>query len=203
VPSDPAFNRQILADQRFFEQRRHLPDNPIVDKSFSRARWQISIQPSEFMEAQLKDLRHCEDFIQHNAVRARGFPGLPCVNPAAIQQDPAGKWIAGEVDHAPNPPWANLERWVLFRSGLFLHNRGLVEHEQLEKNLHYLEVIRLVTQVFRLAARMANEGIVSPRGTIRIKLHNIAGRGLLVPDIIGSFWAQQDAILTERVVTLA
>jgi len=76
-----------------------------------------------------------------------------------------------------------------------------VEHEQIGNNLHHLEVIRLVTQVFLLAARMARDGVLSPGGVIRIQLHDVAGRGLLVPDVPGRFWAQEKEITVERRVT--
>jgi hypothetical protein len=200
-PADIVLNQRIVTDQRFFEQRRQLAETATIKKIFSKPRWQISICPTEFMEARFQDLSHCEHFIEHNAPRSRRFADCPCVNRNAIERDPNGEWIAGEVDHAPDPPWSNLERWVLFRSGLFLHNRALVEHERLGNNLHHLEVIRLVTQVFQLAARMARDGVLSPEGVIRIQLHNVAGRGLLVPDVSGSFWAQEKEITVERIVT--
>jgi len=96
-------DNQILIDQRFFEQRRQLADTATVKKIWSKPRWQISIQPTEFLEARFQDLSHSEHFIEHNAVRSRRFAACPCVNISAIEKDPNGEWIAGEVDQPPKP----------------------------------------------------------------------------------------------------
>ena len=94
-PTTTIPNGNILTDQRFFDQRRQLVDTAVMKKIWSKARWQISICPTEFLEARLRDLPHCTQFIQTSAVRSLRIPDCPTVKPADIEKDTGGEWIAG------------------------------------------------------------------------------------------------------------
>jgi hypothetical protein len=94
-----------------------------------------------------------------------------------------------------------MERWVLFRSGQFICNRALVEQDQLGNNVHYLEVLRLLTQVFQFTARMARDRVLAPPGRVDVNLKNVAGRGLWVPDLSASYWSRGQQISISRHVS--
>jgi hypothetical protein len=183
-------NGQAAADYRFFEQRRCLGETPLMKKIWGLAHWQIAVCPTEFMDARFQDLSHCAHFMQHNAPKSLRYHDCPIVRSAAIENDTHGEWIAGEFEQRPEIPPPFLERWVLFRSGQFAMNRAVIEHDEINKKLHYLEVIWLVTQVFQLAARMAREGALATTATVRFQLHNVSGRGLYTADFFGQYWSR-------------
>ncbi|HXR77125.1 MAG TPA: hypothetical protein VN737_14200 [Bryobacteraceae bacterium] len=128
------------------------------------------------------------------------YHDCPTVNTDAIEQDPQGEWIAGEFEQRPEIPPPFLDRWILFRSGQFTYNRAVVEHAQIGNEVHYLEVIWLVTQVYQFAARMARDGALSPEALIRLQLHNVAGRGLYTADFFGEFWSREKRVDAARTV---
>lgn len=195
---------QAVDDQRFLEQRRGLADTAVMKKIWPKAHWEISIYPTEFMDARFRNLAHCEQFMLGNAVRSMRYADCPTVKADAIVEDTAGAWISGELDLPPSFPAPNLERWVLFRSGLFIYRRALVDNPHLgDNNLHYLEIIRIATQVFMLASRMARDGILAPEAWVHLRLHEIAGRGLYTPDFFGSHWSREKQIDAGRKVTAA
>lgn len=195
---------QIIDDQRFFEQRRGLADTDVMKKIWPKAHWEISIRPTEFKDARFRNLAHCEQFMLGNAVQSRRYADCPTVKADAIVEDTAGAWISGELDVPSRFPAPNLERWVLFRSGLFIYRRALVDNPHLgDNNLHFLEVIRIATQVFILASRMARDGILVPEARVCFRLHEIAGTGLYIPDLLGSHWSREKQIDAGRRVAAA
>jgi hypothetical protein len=191
-------NRETIADQLFFGQRTQLAETEVIQKLWATAHWQIWIRPTEFVEACFRDLSHCRHFMQTSVVRSLRIADFPVVDPAGIAEHPGGQWIAGELDQSASRPAVNMERWVLFRSGQFVCNRALVEHQDLGNNLHYLEVVRLVTQIFQFAARMNRDRLLTSGGRIDINLKNVAGRGLWVPDFSASYWSRDQQFSVRR-----
>jgi hypothetical protein len=64
------------------------------------------------------------------------------------------------------------ESWALFRSGQFLHSRSIRRRPELDNKLHFLEILRIVSQVFEFSARMAREEVLSSEVEIGITLKN-------------------------------
>ena len=156
------------------------------------------------MEAQFRDVSYISHFIQHAAVSTKQFD-YPCVKSASLEQDEQGTYVAGEFDWTQTKPEL-LERWVLFRSGQFVHNRTIQEVPGSEKELHYLHVLRLTAEVFEFTKRMAVEGVLTPQAVLNISLRKAGGLGLLVPDSfeVGKavpLWCKQDAIDLEMPVS--
>jgi pyrimidine deaminase RibD-like protein len=188
---------EVLAGERFFEQLRGLDETDIVKRIWQRPHWRVLIRPTEFLEAQFRDVSHISHFIRHAAVRTRNWD-YPCVGLAAIEPDDQGAFVAGELDLTEVKPGL-LERWVLFRSGQFVHNRVIQELPGCENQLHYLEVLRLISEAFEFAKRMAADGVLTRKATVKVSLRNASGLGLLVPDSfeVGkatALWCKQDAI---------
>jgi pyrimidine deaminase RibD-like protein len=188
---------EVLAGDRFFEQLRGLAETGITKRLWQRPHWRILIRPAEFMEAQFRDASSIRHFLQHAAVQTRNWD-YPCVKPASIEPDEQGAYVAGELDLTETKPGL-CERWVLFRSGQFVHNRAIQELPGYENELHYLEVLRLMSEVFEFAKRMAKEGILSPKAVVKVSLRKASGLGLLVPDSFevgkgSARWCKQDAI---------
>jgi hypothetical protein len=145
------------------------------------------------MDARFRDLSHCAQFVSQNTVRDLRSWDYPYVNLASIEENPLGQWVAGEVDQ---PDFH--ERWILFQSGQFAHNRCLPDIPQLGNRVHYLEVVRVVSQAFEFARRMACEDVLSPEAAINVELHRVAGRGLVGPDPFRQDWCKKDDVIVER-----
>ena len=186
-----------LAAQSFSEQLCRLDNSDLVKRIWQQPFWRVLIRPIEFMEAQFRDVSHLKHFIQHGAVQTSNWH-YPCVKLASIESDEQGMYVAGELDRTEAKPGL-LERWVLFRSGQFVHNRMIQELPGYENELHYLEVLRLMSEVLEFAKRMAREGVLTPRAVVKVSLRQASGLGLLVPDSFepgkaSALWCKQDAI---------
>ncbi len=195
-----SFQQPVQTDEvsatRYFAERRTVTVTDILTRIWARPHWRIRIYPKPFMDARFRDVEHCKQFIYRNAVRYLALMDYPYVNSAGIEDDPSGHWIAGEAELDKH-----LERWALFRSGQFTHNRTLPEIKQLGKNLHFLEVIRVVSQIFEFATRLAHEGILSPEADIVVALHEVDGFGLIVPDFAGNHHGRTKVIsVTKEII---
>jgi hypothetical protein len=200
-PPIAAPGSQSDADQLFFGQRTQLAETDVIQKIWATAHWQIWIRPTEFVDACFRDLAHCRHFMRANIVRSLRVADFPAADQSAIAEHQGGHWIAAELDQSASRPSLNMERWVLFRSGQFICNRALVEQDQLGNNVHYLEVLRLLTQVFQFTARMARDRVLAPAGRVDVNLKNVAGRGLWVPDLSASYWSRGQQISISRHVS--
>jgi hypothetical protein len=104
-----------------------------------------------------------------------------------------------------------IERWSLFRSGQFVHNRAFDEIKDLGDRIHVLEIIDTVTGAYELAARLAKRGVLRPAAQLKFELFGVSGRELTWPlDLFGSAdviktesWAQDDefAVIRQETVT--
>jgi hypothetical protein len=117
------------------------------------------------------------------------------------------EWIAGEID-IPDVRATHTERWVLFRSGQFVYNRTLNEIPQLKDRVHALEILDATTATFEFAARMAQQGVLSPKVAIAFELSGIDGRELTWPQdafgdtnaVAGNCWGRDEKISVDRLV---
>ncbi len=198
VPNDPP---------EYAHQRKQLPDTEIMERIWALPRWRIWICAMQFKTARFRDLEHCRSFMQHAPVTIHSWYPYPWVASAEIQT--GNEWIAGEIDQIDGRVH-HLQRWVLFRSGQFVHNWALDDIPARGNRVHVLRILDATTAVLEFAARMAQERVLAPQAALSIELHGIAGRTLTWPqDVTGrddaapyNAWAQDNAIGTHRVVTL-
>jgi TIR domain len=188
----------------FWEQRRRLADTDILKKVWSKPRWRIGIRPTEFKRARFKDLEQCRQFMISSYVRVQGWFPYPWFSKDALES--GDEWIAGEIDMSEPGRVSHMERWVLFRSAQFAHNRAFDEIPQLGDRVHVLEILDTATAAFEFAARMAQHGVLSPEAVITFELYGLAGRGLTWPkDIFGDSdsvekdcWCQDESFAVAR-----
>jgi len=190
----------------FWEQRKRLPETELVRKIRSKPRWHIWIRPTQFRKARFQNVEQCREFILSSYVLIQGWFPYPWFSADTLET--GDEWIAGEIDHSDYTV-SRTERWVLFRSGQFVHNRSLDEIPQLGDRVHVLEILDTVSAAFEFAARMADKGVLSPEATITFSLHGVDGRELTWPqDVLGDMnavgqncWCQHETVSVERRVT--
>ena len=73
------------------------------------------------------------------------------------------------------------ERWVLFRSALFVQNRQFNENKQLNGRIHALEILDIATAVLEFAMLMTRQIVLAPEIAITIGLHAVDGKQLMWP----------------------
>lgn len=191
----------IPDSNEYLAQRKKLADTEIMNKIWSKPRWCIWIRPSEFKRARFQNLEQCREFMLSSYVPVSGNPPYPKVSANSLET--GNEWIAGEMDQS-----GRTERWVLFRSAQFVHNRAFDEVPQLGDRIHVLEILDTVTGAVEFAARMAHRGVLPPRAVITLDLYKVDGRALTWPeDILGDTntvpadcWCQDDAVNVRRQV---
>lgn len=189
----------------FWDQRKLLPDTDIIQKIWSKPRWRIWICPTEFKRARFQSLEHCRQFILSSQVRFSGPSPYPWV--AADSIETGHEWVAGEIDIS-DTHLHHTERWVLFRSGQFVHNQALRLVAESTGRVHVLEILETVTAVFELAERMAQRGVLTPQALITFELQGVEGISLTWPeDMFGrsnavepECWSQDEAIKVGKLV---
>ena len=190
--------------QEFFEQRRRLADTEILKKVWSKPRWRIGIRPTQFRKARFRDLDQCRQFMISSYVRIEGWFPYPWFNKDSLQS--GDEWIAGEIDTSDPGRVSHAERWVLFRSAQFAHNRAFDEIPQLAGRVHVLEILDTATAAFEFGARMAQQGVLSPEAVLTFELYGLAGRPVTWPqDFFGEIenvgpqcWCQDENICVTR-----
>jgi pyrimidine deaminase RibD-like protein len=191
------------SDSRFLEQRKKLPETELLSKIWSKPRWHIWIRPADFKPARFQSLEQCREFAISSEVIIRGWNAYPPFSREAIECGDG--WIACEGE-SPTRMITRCDRWVLYRSGQFTHNRTIEEVAQLGDRIHALEILDVVTAVFEFAARMSDRRALGPEAIVTLELHGIAGRSLTWPqDIWGDLdavprdtWCQDEALGTVR-----
>jgi hypothetical protein len=192
----------------FLKQRRGLPDTAIMRKIWSKPRWHIWIRPTQFKKARFRTLDHCREFMVSSYVRVQGCFPYPWFSGDSLES--GDEWIAGEMDMCDGGV-SRVERWALFRSAQFIHNRAFDEIRQLADRVHVLEILDTATAAFEFAARMANRGVLSPEAEITFTVHGLDGRGLAWPqDVFGGrdavqqeCWCADESFSLSRIVPAA
>lgn len=193
----------IEVDQNaYWQQRKRLPDTEIMKKIWRKPRWRIWIRPVEFKKARFQNLGSCRNFMLSSYVRVQGWFPYPWIPVEGIEI--GDEWIASEIEQA-----VRLERWVLFRSGQFIHNRAFDTIPELGDKIHVLEILDTITGAFELAARMADAGILSPAAALTFELYAVDGRALTWPedvlgrvDAVGSGHCADENVSTETVIAV-
>lgn len=173
APTNPPF----IVPAEYAEERKTLPDSDIVRKIWAMPRWCICCRPEEFKKARFRDLDHCVQFVASAQVCSRGWDKYPCYSTSPEEGD---KWIAGECEMSDTSK-KHLERWVLFRSGQFVHNLALDQMPALDTRTHVLEILNTTTALFDFISRMADSKIISGRAAISFDFYKVEGRQLTWP----------------------
>jgi hypothetical protein len=176
----------------FVDQLKALPETKLLKRIWSMGRWRVYIRPTVFEKAHFQNLNACRAFMMLNSINSGGL-----IYPHILKDgiDEGDEWIASEV--SPENflfPAPHLERWVLFRSGQFVHNFAFAEdfigteawpiHPQIfvpgdgKRYLNILRTLMIVTCVFELAARMASRQLLNSGALISLELHRVDGREL-------------------------
>lgn len=198
----------VREPNEYFEQRRRLPDTAIMKKIWTKPRWRISIFPTEFRKARFRDVDHCKQFILSSYVRVEGWYPYPWFYHDALEI--GDQWVAGEIDSSDGGA-TRTERFVLFRSALFAHNRAFDEIRQLGDRVHAIEILDATTGAFELASRMSQSVALDPSVALTFELNGVEGRQLTWPANVfrdhdavdGGFWCQEEGFSVSRILQVA
>jgi len=200
-----ATGEKMLAAERleFWDQRKMLPDTEILKEIRKRPRWVIWIHPIDFKKARFQTVEHCREFMVSSYVRIKGWMPYPWFSVDALQTE--SEWVAGEIDKSDGR-MRRIERWALFRSGQFVHDRAFDEINDLGDRIHVLEIVDTVTGAFELAARLARRGVLSPDAQLKFEVYGVDGRALTWPiSRVGTsdaleqdFWSQDEDFTVDR-----
>jgi hypothetical protein len=203
LPSQaPDEERIIIANQAYKHQRDHAPITDLMTKIWELPRWSLWVRPLKFKKARFKSLEHCEQFLasQHVSIQGGRWSRYPWFRGAP---EYGAECICGETD-VEDPPVQHTERWLLFQSGQFVHIMALDRVEPLGKRIHVFEILEVITGIYELAARMAEQNIITDDVGIRIELQGVAGRQLAwYEEHDLSAWSQEDTITLESTHTAA
>ena len=187
------------AHHEYGEQRKRLPDTEVMTKIWGLPRWRLWSRPMEFRKARFKNLDHCAQFVAAENVRSKAmweqYPWFSTPPEHGFES------VAAEVDLTDSGV-VHTERWVLFQSGQFVHNRALDRFVQLGNRTHVLEILDVVTAFFEFTARMADRKIFTNHVGITVELLGVAGRELTWPGepaIDG--WSQEDMVGIDQTYT--
>jgi hypothetical protein len=165
-------------------KRPRLGMSEVTEKIRSRGYWEVAIRPLP-LEAERVAYGDILAIIEAATVRMRGWP-VPFIDrrEAPIR---AESWVGQDVD-------AELvghhEAWRFFMSGQFNHLRAISADwrddekrfipEGFDSVIQVWEVLFYLTEVFELASRLALGPAGEETMEIRVHLHNLENRGLIV-----------------------
>lgn len=202
--TDPSIGEGFLgtadADEKYWAQRKKLPDTELMKTIWTKPRWCIWIRPKEFRKARFQSVESCKEFMLSRYVLVKGWYPYPYFSADALEK--GDEWIGGEIQHSDNG-MSRLERWALFRSAQFVHNRAIDEIQALDTKIHVHEILDTVTAAFEFLARMAERALLAPAAVIRFDLYGVDGRALTWPDgpsdvRLQNCWSQLDAMTIEK-----
>jgi len=168
----------FITPLEYGEERKRLPESAFMKRIWAKPRWCILSRPEEFKKARFRDLDHCAQFITSANVNSHArwnqYPWFS-TTPECGEES-----IASQEEFDDNTI-RHLERWVLFRSGQFVHNLALDEMPALSGRTHVLEILNTTTALFEFIGRMADRKIFSGRAAISFEFHKVEGRQLTWP----------------------
>lgn len=187
------------AEQQYWDQRKRLADTLVIQKIWSLPRWRLWCRPLEFRKARFRDLEDCAAFVASESVRSRSrwtqypwFQTSPTVDAESV---------AAEIDFN-EAGVQHTERWALFQSGQFVHNRALDRIEQLKKHTDILELLDVTTAFYEFTARMADRKVLTGHVGITIELLDVTGRQLAWKGRLAiDGWSTQKSIRIDKVHT--
>jgi serine/threonine protein kinase len=181
----------------FSNQQKTLPDTEVQKEICRRPRWRVWIHPVDFKRARFRTPQDCKEFMLSSYVKIKGWLPYPWFSPDALEVE--DERVVGEIDRTDGTR-RHMERWALFRSGQFVHDRAFDEIAELGDHIHVLEIVDTVTGAFELAARLAQRGVLVPKAQLKFELYGVSARRLTWPlDVFGKVdaikdevWAQED-----------
>jgi len=162
----------------------------IIEKIKSRGYWYVNIRPLEFKKERLVSLKDCAKLVESSTVRLRGWP-YPFVKGHRIKS--GVDWVQSETD------WQNyIEHWKMFQSGQFAHLFACREDWWRESGLSSVQIKKFdpmsvmsvlmtlfsLTEIYEFTARLAEKEIFDEALCLRIELHGMNNRQLIVLDPI-------------------
>lgn len=174
IPAATAF----FSPPEYSAQRTALPESAFMKKIWPRPRWCLWSRAEDFKKARFRDLDQCSEFASSASVRSRArWTQYPWFNTGPERGE---DWIASEIE-VNDGTTQHFERWVLFRSGQFVHNLALDEMSPISGKTHVLEILSTVTALFEFVGRMADKKLNTGRTGICFEFHNVEGRQLTWP----------------------
>lgn len=170
------------AVEQYWKQRGKIAETDLLKRMWPKARWCIWIYPVEFRLARFRNIEDCKRFVTSARVPILYRGSFPTVLSDKIET--GDEWISCDIEADQND-LASLERWILYRSGQFVHRHSLGQRWETGDEIHALEILYTVTATFEFAAKMADRGILSPEGVITFELWGIDGHALTWPEAPG------------------
>lgn len=152
----------------------------LIDKIKSKGYWRVEIHPTIFNKLRVPTLGEAQKLVQSCIVSLRGWD-YPHWNANTVRN--MSDWVESWED------WQYyIEYWRFYQSGQFVHLFALHEdymnmeevlptrYPPRPKRAGYLGFVSTtyqVTEIFEFAARLANKGMLNPKASISISLHNI------------------------------
>lgn len=162
----------------------------LLEKIRSRGYWRVVIRPGNFVEKRVSNISTLYPLLQKISVQLRGwdFPHLDPRTPPITDVD----WVGQESE------WeAFVETWRIYQSGQFVDFAGMTEDwrdqsewspapENWKPNLTLsaFDALFTVTEVFELAARLAQSEAGDDVMHIEVTPSHLAGRELRRDDAI-------------------
>lgn len=192
----------FITPSQYIQQRKDLPESALMKKIWAKPRWCIWSRPEKFRKARFRDLAHCSQFVASASVRS-GTQWGPYPWVRSVEEN--AESVASEVE-LENKDNEHLERWVLFRSGQFVHNLALDDMLGLSGKTHALEILNTTTALFEFIGRMVDVKIASGRIGISFDFHGVEGRQLTWPKGVAqsdfvdgrSSWCQEETFSVDN-----
>jgi hypothetical protein len=181
VPEEPAWHEVDGEPTEYYDQRRRLPENEVFNAIVAGPRWRISIFPAQFKTARFRDLDQCKSFAVSSCIRMQSGINYPQIWPDTLET--GRDYIACDTKSRDWPEMIP-ERWVLFRSGLFVQNRAFNEKRHPNGRIHALEILDVTTAALEFATLMAQHVVLDPEVAITVGLHAVEGKQLTWPQDI-------------------
>ncbi len=154
--------------------------NELVERVKEQGHWRILIHPTAFEKERIPTLLECEELVDKCQVRQRGWY-FPHTDAARLRR--GLDYIELETDFHLHP-----EAWRFYQSGQFIFWRALGEDNlenfpggkprdvQPGEWLGVLATLFELSEAYEFAARLAQEGALSDRFLLDIKLSGLEGR---------------------------
>lgn len=159
----------------------------ITDKIRSRGYWDVAIRPEPFIEGRVA-YDALDEILIRAAVRLRGWP-VPFIEfrEELLRGD---DWIGNDIDAQIVSAH---EAWRFFTSGQLNHLRAISADwrtgneatpvpDGFDSVIEVWEILYYLTEVFELAARLAQSPAGGDRMSVDVRLNGLSGRGLVVAD---------------------
>ena len=170
-PSTVAFP-DAVATARYIDQRRPLPEDPLITKIAPLPHCKIWARPSAFRKARFQNVERVSHFVSNATVHSAGhwsqYPWCSTTPERGEESIFCGIELNDDaVKH--------FEHWRLFQSAQFVHYLALDQNRFLGTRTHVFEILDTVTAVFEFLGRMADRNVLTDPIAITIDYKNVDG----------------------------